>query len=46
MGETGSRGRLVRWAIWLGLGMILGLVLGFAAGLTKPRAQTPRIGTN
>ena len=43
MGETGSRRRVVRWAVWLGLGVILGLVLGFMFGLAKPRAQTPRI---
>ena len=36
---------MVRWAVWLGLGVILGLVLGFAVGLAKPRAQTPRIET-
>ncbi len=45
MGETGLRCRLVRWAVWLGLGVILGLVLGFVVGLAKPRAQRPRIGT-
>jgi len=36
---------MVRWAVWLGLGVILGLVLGFVVGLAKPRAQTPRIET-
>jgi|KBSMisStaDraftv2_1062788.scaffolds.fasta_scaffold1648880_1 hypothetical protein len=45
MGETGSQRRMVRWAVWLGLGVILGLVLGFVVGLAKPRAQTPRIET-
>lgn len=44
MGETGPRGWLARWAVWLGLGVILGLVLGFVVGLAKPRAQRPRIG--
>jgi len=45
MGETGSRRRLARWAFWLSLGVISGLVVGFVVGLAKPRTQTPRIET-
>jgi uncharacterized protein involved in exopolysaccharide biosynthesis len=43
MGKTGSRGRLGRWMLWLGLGVVAGIVLGFAAGLARPHAQTSRI---
>jgi hypothetical protein len=31
--------RPVRWSVWLGLGVLLGLVLGFAFGLAKPRVR-------
>jgi hypothetical protein len=31
--------RPVRWSIWLGAGIVFGLVLGFAAGLAKPRIR-------
>jgi hypothetical protein len=43
MENAGSRRRVTRWAVWLSLGIVFGLVLGFAVGLAKPRAQTPRI---
>jgi hypothetical protein len=45
MDNAGSRGRLTRWVIWLSLGVVFGLVLGFAVGLARPRSQTPRIET-
>jgi hypothetical protein len=32
--------RPVRWSVWLGLGVLLGLLLGFAFGLAKPRVRT------
>ena len=32
-----SRLRLVRWSLWLGAGVLCGLVFGFAIGLAKPR---------
>ena len=31
---------VVRWSLWLGAGMMFGLVLGFAFGLARPRART------
>jgi hypothetical protein len=31
--------RPVRWSIWLAAGIVFGLVLGFAAGLAKPRIR-------
>ena len=41
MVETSAHGlsRPVRWSIWLATGVVLGLVLGFAAGLTKPHER-------
>jgi len=41
MVETSAGGvsRPVRWSIWLAAGVVLGLVLGFAAGLTKPHER-------
>ncbi|HET9649666.1 MAG TPA: hypothetical protein VFP34_15755 [Microlunatus sp.] len=42
--ETRSGHRVVRWLIGLSIGAVLAIVLGFAAGLARPRAQTPRIG--
>jgi hypothetical protein len=29
--------RPVRWSLWLGAGVLCGLILGFAIGLAKPR---------
>ncbi len=29
----------VRWSLWLGLGVLCGLSLGFAIGLAKPRIR-------
>jgi hypothetical protein len=29
--------RPVRWSLWLGAGVLCGLILGFAMGLAKPR---------
>ena len=34
-----GRRRPVRWSIWLTAGIVFGLVLGFAAGLAKPRVR-------
>ena len=31
--------RPVRWSLWLGLGVLCGLSLGFAIGLAKPRMR-------
>jgi hypothetical protein len=31
--------RPVRWSIWLAAGIVFGLVLGFVAGLAKPRIR-------
>ena len=29
--------RPLRWSLWLGAGVLCGLILGFAIGLAKPR---------
>jgi hypothetical protein len=29
----------VRWSVWLAVGVMLGLLLGFAVGLAKPRIR-------
>jgi hypothetical protein len=36
-GESQFRG--VRWGVWLGLGAIAGVGIGFSYGLVKPRAR-------
>jgi hypothetical protein len=36
--------RRLRWSVAVSAVMGLGLLAGFAAGLARPRAQTPRIG--
>jgi hypothetical protein len=45
MAESGSRRSRVRWAIWLSVGVVAGVLVGFAVGLARPRSQTPRIET-
>jgi len=45
MNQSRSLRTAQRWTLWLAAGVVLGLLLGFAAGLARPRAQTPRIGT-
>ena len=37
----GERPRAVRWAVWLSAGIAFGLLVGFVAGLSRPR-QSPR----
>jgi hypothetical protein len=31
--------RPLRWSLWLGAGVLCGLILGFAIGLAKPRIR-------
>jgi hypothetical protein len=31
--------RPVRWSLWLAVGVLFGLVLGFAFGLARPRVR-------
>jgi len=42
MGQTSNGGltRPVRWSLWLGAGVVCGLILGFALGLAKPRIRS------
>lgn len=34
--------RPVRWSLWLAAGVAVGLVVGFAAGLARPRERRTR----
>ncbi|WP_344805108.1 hypothetical protein [Microlunatus ginsengisoli] len=45
MTQSGARRKVVRWTLWLSAGVVLGLIVGFAVGLGRPRPQTPRIRT-
>jgi hypothetical protein len=42
MGKSSKAGpaRPVRWSLWLALGVLAGLALGFALGLAKPRIRS------
>ena len=44
--QVSARGssRPVRWSLWLGLGVLFGLAVGFAAGLAKPRIRQLSMG--
>ena len=32
-------GRLLRWATWVALGLLAGLVVGFGLGLARPQVE-------
>ncbi len=38
-GLASDRATLLRWAVWVVGGLLAGLLVGFALGLTRPQAE-------